>query len=73
MYTAIDNFSHADLLRMYLGLQFLLSPKLIIYDGLKLSSKHEINFVKGLLIGNQNRYGYAIIFLQSFDDSQVAS
>lgn len=73
LFTAIDNFSHADLLRMYLGLQFLLSPKLIIYDGLKLSSKHEINFVKGLLIGNQNRYGYAIIFLQSFDDSQVAS
>ncbi|WP_027119423.1 hypothetical protein [[Mycoplasma] testudinis] len=65
LFTSPETFDNSDFLRLYLGIQFLVNPKVLIYCGLPLNSQHEKNFVKGLLVGEQNQQGFAMIFLES--------
>lgn len=63
---AFENFltlSNTDMIRLYLGLQFFVKPKLIIFSNLPIESQHEYNLLKGLLLRGQNNLKYAIIFL----------
>ena len=65
-----DNYkelSKSELLRLYLAVQFFTKPNLVIYDSLPLNNEHEYNVVKGILLSEQNRLHFAILFMKMSD------
>lgn len=65
LYSSSNSFSTDQLLRLYFVCQFTVNPKIFIYLNLPLTTKNQYNFVKGLLLKEQNRTGSALIFLES--------
>lgn len=65
LYSNSNSFSADQLLRLYFVCQFTVNPKIFIYLNLPLTTKNQYNFVKGLLLKEQNRTGSALIFLES--------
>lgn len=65
LYSNPNSFSADQLLRLYFVCQFTVNPKILIYLNLPITTKNQYNFVKGLLLKEQNRTGLALIFLES--------
>lgn len=65
LYSNPSSLSTDQLLRLYFVCQFTVNPKILIYLNLPITTKNQYNFVKGLLLKEQNRTGLALIFLES--------
>ncbi|WP_156940236.1 hypothetical protein [Mycoplasmoides alvi] len=69
-YKKIDNLSF---LKLYLLNEFLYKPLLFIISDLSINDKNSFNIIKGLLLKQQNREGFAYIFLDKNNLSQELS
>ncbi|WP_027124256.1 hypothetical protein [Mycoplasmoides pirum] len=61
-YKKIDNL---DFFKLYLIKEFLYDPNLVIISNITTNNLHEYNTIKGLLLKQQNKQKFALIFLDN--------